>query len=93
MKVRLSSITEKKLSSGESANCFIKLNKAIVPYFDEPFIIRLGSPQVSIAGGKVLGIESTYPNRKLTEEIINLLGIHDYDNAIRKNCGNLPLRT
>lgn len=39
---------------------------------------------MSIAGGKVLGIESTYPNRKLTEEIINLLGIHDYDNAIRK---------
>jgi len=74
----------KKLSPGESANCFIKLDKEITPYFDEPFIIRLGSPQVSVAGGRVLGIAETYPNRKYTKDIMNLLSIHDYDNAIKK---------
>jgi len=74
----------KKLGKNESANCFIKLDKPVTTYFDEPFIIRSGSPQLSIAGGRVLGLEETYPNRKYTKDIIDLLSKHDYDNAIRK---------
>jgi len=74
----------KKLMHGESAPCFIKLNKNITPYFDEPFIIRAGTPQISVAGGRVLGIEETYPKRKNTKEIMELFSIHDYDNAIKK---------
>lgn len=75
---------KKKLSKAESANCFIKLDKPVTTYFDEPFIIRSGSPQMSIAGGRVLGLEDTYPNRKYSKEIIDLLSKHDYDEAIRK---------
>jgi len=77
----------KKLTPGEHANCFIKLDKPVTPYFDEPFIIRSGTPQISVAGGRVLGIEETYPDRKHTKEIIDLLSIHDYDNAIKKVVG------
>jgi selenocysteine-specific elongation factor len=82
----------KKLSKSESACCFIKLDKPVTTYFDEPFIIRSGSPQVSIAGGRVLGLEETFPHRKYAKDVIELLSIHDYDNAIKKivevyNCG------
>lgn len=74
----------KRLTPGENANCFIKLDKKITPYFDEPFIIRSGSPQISIAGGRVLGIEETYPDRKLTREIMDLFSRYDFEGAIRK---------
>jgi selenocysteine-specific elongation factor len=74
----------KKLIHGQSANCFIKLDKEITPYFDEPFILRIGSPQLSVAGGRILGLEETYPNRKYAKDIIDLLSKHDYDNAIKK---------
>jgi len=74
----------KKLSKSESANCFIKLDKPVTTYFDEPFIIRSGSPQVSIAGGRVLALEETFPQRKYANEVLDLLRVHDYDNAIRK---------
>lgn len=77
-------LESKKIKTGESANCLIKLDKYITPYFDEPFIIRYGSPQVSIAGGRVLALEETFPNRKHSKEIISLLAQHDYDNAIKK---------
>lgn len=73
----------KKLAHKENANCFIKLNREITPYFDEPFIIRAGSPQISVAGGRVLGIEQAFPSRKNTQEIMELLSKYDYDEAIK----------
>ncbi|PLX69160.1 MAG: selenocysteine-specific translation elongation factor [Denitrovibrio sp.] len=75
---------QKKLTHGQSANCFIKMDKQVTPYFDEPFIIRSGSPQISVAGGRVLGIEETYPDRRQTKEIMELFSIYDYDRAIKK---------
>jgi selenocysteine-specific elongation factor len=74
----------KKLKEGEEAQCFIKLDKKIVPYFDEPIIIRTGSPQISVAGGRILGVEETYPDRKFTREIMAFLAAHDYDSALKK---------
>ncbi|ADD67623.1 selenocysteine-specific translation elongation factor [Denitrovibrio acetiphilus DSM 12809] len=74
----------KKLAAGERANCFIRLDRPVIPYFDEPLIIRSASPQMSIAGGRVLGIEETFPDRKFAGEILNYLSVHDYDNALKK---------
>jgi selenocysteine-specific elongation factor len=75
---------KKKLGAGEKDVCFIKLDRPFTVYFDEPFIIRSGSPQASVAGGRILGIEETYPDRKKTKDIMQLLSIYDYDQAIRK---------
>lgn len=74
----------RKLTEGQTATCFIKLDRPVIPYFDEPFIVRTGSPQSSVAGGRVLGLEETYPDRRHTKEIIELLAVHNYDGAIRK---------
>lgn len=74
----------KALTAGQSAVCLIKFDKPVVTYFDEPFIIRAGSPRNSIAGGRVLALEDTLPDRKSAKEIIELLEEHNFDSAIRK---------
>jgi len=81
---KLIMLDSKKLRPGESSNCLIKLNKEITPYFDEPIIIRAGNPQVSIAGGRVLGLEKTYPGKKQAKEILPLLARHDFEGALKK---------
>jgi len=74
----------KRLENSQDAECFIKLDKEIITYFNEPFIIRGGNPQISIAGGKILGIEATYPNRKYTKDIMGFLAKEDYDSALKE---------
>jgi len=73
---------EKVLTASEEAICFIKLDKPAVVFFNDPFVIRSASPQRSVAGGRVLGLEQTYPDRKTSREIIGHLSRYDYDAAI-----------
>jgi selenocysteine-specific elongation factor len=74
---------EKVLSASGEAICFIKLDKPALVFFNEPFVIRSASPQRSVAGGRVLGLEQTYPDRKASREIIEHMSRYDYDAAIR----------
>lgn len=75
---------EKFLESGKSAVCFIKLDKKAAVYFDEPFIIRSFSPQRSVAGGRILALEETLPDRKQSFNIVSHLSRYDYDTAFRE---------
>lgn len=75
---------EKVLESGKSAVCFIKLDRKAVVYFDEPFILRSFSPLRSVAGGRVLALEETLPDRKISYKIAEHLSRHDYDSAFRE---------
>jgi len=75
---------EKILKASAEAICFIKLDKPAVVFFNEPFVIRGASPLHSIAGGRVLGLEQTYPDRRNSREIILHMSRYDYDEAIRE---------
>ncbi len=74
---------EKVLEPSREAICFIKLDRPAVVFFNEPFVIRSASPQRSVAGGRVLGLEQTYPDRKASRGIIEHMSRYDYDAAIR----------
>ncbi len=73
----------KTLQSAESDICFIKLDRKAVVFYEEPFIIRSFSPQKSVAGGRVLGLEQTYPDRKRSFPIIEHLSRTEYPEAFR----------
>ena len=49
-------LDKKIIKNGEKALCRLKLSEPYAPFTGEKFIIRGKSPQISIAGGKVLSI-------------------------------------
>ena len=73
----------KTIDSGSSAVCFIKLDRKAVVYFDEPFVVRSYSPQKSVAGGRVLGLEQTFPDRKTGFPIAEHLRSGDWEKALK----------
>lgn len=72
----------KKAEAGESALCLIRLEKPAVVFFDEPFIIRASGPQKSVAGGRVLALEETFPDRKANKPILETLAAGEYAEAV-----------
>ena len=60
----------KIINAGEKIFCAIKLEKKYTPYFNETFLIRGGSPQITIAGGNILSITNFgFTNRDLFEAL------------------------
>lgn len=75
---------KKKIPAGENAIALIRLDRPAVVFFNEPFIIQTSGPQKSAAGGRVLGLEETYYNRKTAIPILDALRKNDYRQALEE---------
>lgn len=76
----------KGLSASEEAFCFLRLNNPYTAVFGERFVIRGRSPEMTIAGGKILALESLLPDRKKAEPVLEFfdkgLIIEGYKKAV-----------
>jgi len=54
----------------EGTFAFIRLDRKFTPLFGEPFLIRSLSPQLTVAGGKVIAIKELFKNRKDAAQVL-----------------------
>ncbi|WP_022850536.1 selenocysteine-specific translation elongation factor [Limisalsivibrio acetivorans] len=71
-----------RIRSGEELFVFVRLNRRYTPVFAERFLIRGLSPQITIAGGKVLAMGSLIPERKVAGEILELIHNGSFKEAL-----------
>ncbi len=74
MNAKLILLNKKIIKNGDKAYCRLKIEEPYAPFVGEKFIIRGKSPQISIAGGKVLSI-SKFNFEK--SDLINALELLD----------------
>jgi selenocysteine-specific elongation factor len=73
---------KKIIKNGEQAYCRLKLSNNYAPFIGERFIIRGKSPQISIAGGKILSISTFNFNKQETLKALTLIDNKNYEDFL-----------
>lgn len=74
---------KKSLDSGESALCKINLQYPYAPLFNEAFFLRALSPQVTVAGGNMISLNSFGLEKEKLTEYLSFMEKKEYENALK----------